>query len=180
MGKFLFAKGFKSLSVGILSCSGEAKINGLGLTNQDLLSIVNQLSALHHDYELKVSLVGGIPFCAIPKETDPNVNLCNICDAAIHQIVVGPDGNCRACVESPWTGGNILVDTLDDIWNSTPFEDIRMFRNVPSNCCSCKFVSACHGGCRASAFNSTGSVTGLDPLMPAEVPNDFILQNSKS
>ncbi len=174
MGQFIHSHGFKNFGVGVLSCSGEAKANGLKVSIEDLCSVFAQLSRLHQELDLWVGLSGGVPFCLFPKDADKSVKICNICDAAIHQIVIGADGNCRPCVEAPWIGGNILTDTIETIWMSSAFEDMRMFRNVPSRCCNCKYVSNCHGGCRTSAFNYTGSKTGHDPLMPSEMPYDFI------
>jgi len=178
MGKFIASLGFKSFSIGMASCSGDAIKNKLVLTVENLLAVINQLINIHQEIGLSVGFTGGIPFCAFPKEMDSSVMINNICDAAIDQIVIGANGDCRPCVESPWIGGNILTDKIESIWTSKVFEDIRMFANVPPACHPCRFVSACHGGCRASAYNSTGSITGFDPLMPKEIPNDYLLPSA--
>lgn len=176
MGRFLHLQGVTRFSVGLLSCSGSAKTNHMVLRREDVLPLCQQLAQVHHDFGLQVGFTGGVPFCTLPDDIDESVRLHNICDAAIHQIVIGPDGHCRPCVEHSGDGGNILTTPLEEVWKSSVFEEVRLFRNVPPECHRCRQVSVCHGGCRASACNYTGSITGRDPLMPEEVPSGFILE----
>ena len=178
MGCFLRPYGIMSFTVGVMSCSGLAKANDLTISIANLQSILAQLAELRSGFGMNVGLTGGVPFCAIPRDIEAEVHVNNTCDAAIHQIVIGPNGDCRPCVELPFVGGNIYRDSIEDIWMSSPFEQVRMFHNVPTDCRSCRFVSSCHGGCRASAYNFTGSICGKDFLMPSEIPSGFLLANT--
>jgi radical SAM protein with 4Fe4S-binding SPASM domain len=124
---------------------------------------------------MKTGFLGSVPVCSIPKDLDKSVSFYNSCDAAISQIVIGPNGDCRPCVEMPWSGGNILTRSIESIWKSKVFEDIRLFNNVPPECYECRFVSSCHGGCRASAYNLTKSIRGKSHFMPDILPPDIFL-----
>lgn len=166
-GKLLYALGFRAMSVGVLSQSGAALANGLKLDSFELNKACQQLQKLADDLGMRVGLTGGVPFCAL-KDVGASVKIHNICDAGIDQIVIGPDGNCRPCVEWPFSAGNILQMSLVDIWQSEVFRIPREFRDVPESCYPCVYVSRCRGGCRASAFNSTNMLQGADPLMPPQ------------
>jgi len=169
MGQFLHAEGFQTLAVGVMSYSGMAVRNNMFLTSSQLRNVVRQLEKVQKDFGLAVGLTGGIPHCVLGEEfTDSVVEMYNHCDAAISQIVVGPDGECRPCVEYPRSGGNILDEPLERIWTSPVFELVRSFQDVPESCHFCDRVSQCRGGCRVSALNYTGNLRGLDPLLLKE------------
>ena len=166
MGMFIYEEGLKNLVVGVLSYSGRAAKNNLLIDKEDLFRILDQLEKLSQDLDLSVGLVGGFPFCVLPeKHRNGSISIHNRCDAALNQIIVGPDGNCRPCVQSTVVGGNILEKSLEEIWSSPEFLSIRNFENVPDSCVDCEFISDCHGGCRAAAWKYTGDVKGLDPLL---------------
>lgn len=165
MGRFLKNEGFKNLAVGVLSYSGMAVKNGLLLNATQLNDMFDQLKAVNKDFGLTVGFTGGFPECILPKGwKDTSVEMYNTCDAAISQIVVSADGECRPCVEYPYSGGNILSQDLKDIWQSPVFLSIRNFEDVPKFCYQCKMVSSCRGGCRAAALNYSGVFQGPDPL----------------
>lgn len=170
MSDFLYEKGVRSMSVSLVSTSGQAALNGLLCTHLDLEEAYEQMSKAQE--KMPISFVGGLPFCSLPSHYDPSlVSMSNVCDAGITQIVVGPNGGLRPCVEWPEEAGNIFKDDIIDIWkNSKVFEDIRKFKNTPVVCRDCEQVPHCHGGCRASALAATKSICGYDPMMkPLEV-----------
>ena len=170
MSKFLKSLGVESMSVSLVSTSGLAAVNRLICDYEDLDNAYNQMVKIS-EY-MDISFVGGLPFCSLPMDYNPSVvSMSNICDAAISQIVIGPNGGLRPCVEWPQEAGNIFQDDLIDIWqNSEIFEGIRNFKNTPLKCRSCEQVPYCHGGCRASALAVTKDLCGDDPMMkPWEV-----------
>lgn len=164
MGEFLHRQGLTSFTTGLVSFCGQAAVNQLSLGRADLHQVYAQLAALNAKYGLEVGFTGGLPFCAVPKYgLADEVQMFNTCDAAICQVVVGPDGNIRPCVESSRVVGNALTDSIVQVWNtSQALQDIRMFKNTPTSCHSCKFVAECHGGCRAAALRYTGDPKGTD------------------
>lgn len=120
--------------------------------------------------KMNMAFVGGMPFCSLPEDYDPDkVKMANVCDAALAQVVIGPDGSIRPCVQWPESGGNIFTDDLKDVWLNSPlFISIRRFENTPYSCRTCSCVAACHGGCRAAALLATRDILGEDPLMISE------------
>jgi len=165
MALFLMQLGVESMSVSLASTSGQALKNNISCTRRDLLRTYEEAKKVSK--EIQISFVGGLPFCGLPKDYDPSIiSMANICDAALTQVVIGPNGGIRPCVEWPVEAGNIFNDSLKEIWQHSPvFKNIRKFKNVPNECIDCEEVAYCHGGCRASALAMTGDVRGKDPLM---------------
>jgi len=170
MSEFLYRKGVQSMSVSLVSTSGQAALNKLLCTHRHLEKAYEQMTKVRE--KMSISFVGGLPFCSLPSHYDPSlVSMSNVCDAGITQIVVGPNGGLRPCVEWPEEAGNIFENDIVDIWRTSPvFENIRNFKNTPVICRDCEQVPHCHGGCRASALAATKSICGYDPMMrPLEV-----------
>ena len=166
MGAFLLKHGVTQFSVSLVSTSGQAARDGLECRSTDLQIVYDQLVLLAP--KMDVSFVGGMPFCALPDDYDHHtVNMSNFCDAGIEQVVIGPNGGIRPCVETSFEGGNIFEDNLTAVWTgSEVFNRIRRYENVPPSCHSCCNVARCHGGCRASALCATGDLCGYDPMTP--------------
>ncbi|MBU0463366.1 MAG: heme b synthase [Proteobacteria bacterium] len=60
--------------------------------------------------------------------------------------------------------GNITKQTFKDIWeNSQVFNKLRDFNNLEGKCGICEFKQVC-GGCRARAYEATGSYQAQEPL----------------
>jgi radical SAM protein with 4Fe4S-binding SPASM domain len=170
MSDFLYEKGVKSMSVSLVSTSGQAALNNLLCTYTDLEKAYEQMIEVQKI--MPISFVGGLPFCSLPSKYDPDlVSMSNVCDAGITQVVIGPNGGIRPCVEWPEEAGNIFEEDIVDVWQSSKvFENIREFKNTPTICRNCKQVPHCHGGCRASALAATKDICGFDPMMkPVEV-----------
>jgi radical SAM protein with 4Fe4S-binding SPASM domain len=164
MGGFLAELGVNSFSASLVSTCGVAASKGLMCDHKDLMTVHSQLVELED--RMKVAFVGGMPFCALPSG-ESYIRMANVCDAAMEQIVVSPNGDLRPCVEIPFVAGNIYTDDIVDVWqNSSVLERIRRFENTPEFCRECSQVAHCHGGCRASAFFATKSEIGYDPIMP--------------
>ena len=163
MGSFLNREGFTNFSVALMSYSGRAIENNLFLNRKQFLEMHSQLENLQKDFDMSVGFVGGFPRCILPENSTITVH--NVCDAGLAQMVIAPDGTCRPCVEKTSIGGNILTESLQDIWQSEAFHFTRNFEDVPDECADCLYVSECRGGCRASAANFSGNARGPDPLM---------------
>jgi len=169
MGQFLHNLGVTQFSAGMVSYSGLAAKNNLLVDGKDLIKVYRQLEKLNTDLGMDVGFTGGMPLCLVPGNGYKGVvQVANVCDAAINQVVIGPDGGIRPCVEWPETLGSALTQDIAEVWLKSPeFNEIREFRNTPKSCRSCGFVADCHGGCRASAWRFSGEKTGPDPLREA-------------
>jgi len=153
------------MSVSLVSTSGQAALNSLLCNYLDLEKAYDQMLKVQEF--MPISFVGGLPFCSLPSHYDPSlISMANVCDAGITQIVIGPNGGLRPCVEWPEEAGNIFVDDIVEVWqNSSVFENIRQYKNTPKACRNCEQVAYCHGGCRASALAATKDICGFDPIM---------------
>lgn len=166
MGLFLHGMGVTQFSAGMVSYSGLAAKNNLLVDKKDLVKTYRQLEHLNKKYGMNVGFTGGMPLCVVPGNGYKGVvQISNVCDAAINQVVIGPDAGIRPCVEWPESVGSALTQDLAEVWLESPeFNEIREFRNTPLSCRSCGFIADCHGGCRASAWRYTGDKIGPDPL----------------
>ncbi len=60
--------------------------------------------------------------------------------------------------------GNIREKSFKEIWETSPiFKDLRNFKGYEGKCGQCEYVRVC-GGCRARAFEATGSYLAPEPL----------------
>lgn len=92
------------------------------------------------------------------------------CPAGQTMLSIRSDGKVVPC-SSFWTlvCGDVRARTLKDIWdNSEVLNNIRSLSEEPlasgdPSCGDCDYLSYCNGGCRASAYYSSGkSLKGLD------------------
>ena len=88
------------------------------------------------------------------------------CLAGVAQATIDPWGNVRPCNHAPLVCGNLLTQSLEEIWHSAAMEAWRGM--IPEECMGCEEFEVCRGGCRATAM-----LRGLqkDPLMtPPAIP----------
>ncbi|MCF6245826.1 MAG: heme b synthase [Desulfobacula sp.] len=73
-------------------------------------------------------------------------------------------GRVQTCGFLDVTCGDVTRQTFKDIWdNSQVFNQLRDFTNLESKCGICEFKRVC-GGCRARAYEATGSYLEEEPL----------------
>jgi len=82
------------------------------------------------------------------------------CLSGIAYCVIDPWGNVRPCTHVPVNCGNILKQSMEDIWQGPEMQKWRDM--IPDSCVLCSEISKCRGGCRAAAFLSDNP---HDPLM---------------
>jgi radical SAM protein with 4Fe4S-binding SPASM domain len=82
------------------------------------------------------------------------------CLAGIAQATIDPWGNVRPCNHAPLVCGNLLTQSLEEIWHSAAMGAWR--KMIPEECLGCGEFEVCRGGCRAVAL-----LRGLekDPLI---------------
>ncbi len=82
------------------------------------------------------------------------------CLAGVAQATIDPWGNVRPCNHAPLVCGNLLTQSLEEIWHSAAMMKWREM--IPNECRRCLAFEKCRGGCRATAM-----LRGLerDPLM---------------
>ncbi len=102
----------------------------------------------------------------IRTQTKPGQNLafCSICKES---VAIRPDGWMVPC-NSFWDYeiGNVLTTDIKEIYRSEKAQRIRDLSSHTSDelegCRDCLYTGVCSGGCRASAFSSSHSLTGID------------------
>lgn len=83
------------------------------------------------------------------------------CTAGIATCTILPNGDVVPCPFLRLVAGNIYTDSLENIWlNSALFNKLRD-RKKYKVCGSCKYLAYC-GGCRKSAFQTSGKIDGFD------------------
>lgn len=168
MAELLSSHGVKSFSIGNFAYTGAAKNKkSLGIAKEQFAEICSTLRKIRSELGMDTSITGGFPICAADKVDDELFDMiANVCDAGLNQLVVDPQGYLRPCVEYKERVGNILTDNLADVWNKSPFLcKLQNFEHVPKECYSCKHVSTCKGGCRASARSFFGKLDSPSPIM---------------
>ena len=91
----------------------------------------------------KVKFGNCIPQCFYPSSSIG-------CLAGIAYCSIDPWGNVRPCNHAPLICGNLLEQSLEEIWNSEAMEYWRGL--IPSQCKHCLELPKCHGGCQALAM----------------------------
>ena len=94
-----------------------------------------------------------IPQCFYPSSSTG-------CLAGVAYCTVDPWGNVRPCNHAPLLCGNLLEQSIEEIWHGEALQQWREM--LHPDCARCLELPRCHGGCRAMAL-----VLGLDhdPLM---------------
>ena len=122
----------------------------------------------------KVKFGNCIPQCFYPSSSTG-------CLAGIAYCTIDPWGNVRPCNHAPLICGNLLEQSLEEIWNSEAMEHWRGL--IPSQCKHCLELPKCHGGCQALAM-----LLGMDkdPLIgrpvltkPQELPGKSALEGTQ-
>jgi heme b synthase len=73
-------------------------------------------------------------------------------------------GRVQTCGFLDVTCGDVRAESFKDIWkHSRVFNELRDFSNLTGKCGACEYVRVC-GGCRARAYEATGSYLTEEPL----------------
>ena len=84
-------------------------------------------------------------------------------DIARRPVTIDYNGNLRFCNHSPVVLGNIMKNTVDEIFNSPQLAEWRDV--VPGYCKDCKEFATCRGGCRAASQQCGKSLDTPDPVI---------------
>jgi len=90
-----------------------------------------------------------------------------ICAAGKKKFAVRPDGNAVPCYsfhDEQFVAGNILSDSIEDIWNHPLMKAFRTLSpdHYVGYCSGCSLKTHCYS-CRAIAYNICGSIYASDP-----------------
>jgi radical SAM protein with 4Fe4S-binding SPASM domain len=128
----------------------------LQVTSEELIQAVDQVEFLRSQ-KARIKHSGCIPQCFTPSGAYG-------CTAAITFCTIDPWGNVCPCNHVSYYCGNILKQSINEIWKSSLMTNWR--NNISSDCNNCAAFGVCHGGCHA-AGNLLGQVN--DPLMSGPI-----------
>ena len=89
------------------------------------------------------------------------------CVAGQTICLIRSDGEVLPCSYFPVSGGNIFTQSMEEIWNSKLFLEMRDFDVYKGKCGVCEYRGVC-GGCRARAYAVTGDYLDPEPFCDYE------------
>lgn len=130
----------------------------IALSEVELLTTIEQLTKMQEN-DRAVRFGNCIPQCFARSKSSG-------CFAGTAFLSIDAFGNAKPCNHSSLTCGNLLSDSLEQVWYSSSMQSWREL--IPQQCNKCTEFSNCHGGCRAETFRVN---TGQDPLMKKRISN---------
>lgn len=125
-------------------------------------------SALQGTLEL---LWGGVGTFKNKKKDAERLVIQTRCLACFHRFNIAADGTVQPCNLLPLTAGNIVTESVEDVWNSPLFAALRNRDSLRGKCGRCDYRYSC-GGCRARAYAVSGDYFAEDPRCQREGVND--------
>jgi radical SAM protein with 4Fe4S-binding SPASM domain len=135
-----------------------------------LMTAIDQIIAAHDDFPFKGSVGFGtaLPYCLHPGLAERRM-LAN-CGVGTYFGAVTSQGQFRICNQSKMNFGNVLDQSLSDIWLSEELTEVyRRLKWVQEPCASCAVLKDCGGGCKVDEGCASGelcidrNVRGLPP-----------------
>jgi len=113
---------------------------GIEPSAKELKIVVGFVDRLRRD-GARVKFGNCVPQCFVE-------NSSTGCLAGVAYCAVSPWGELRPCNHSPTVAGNLLTQSVEEVWRSSKMEE---WRNLMPNECEteCSVFSTCHGACRA-------------------------------
>lgn len=127
------------------------------LSNEEVRNLAQDLLWIRDHLGMDIDIMEALPKCVFPKEIlkQDLPFLKRKCQAGLSIIAISPNGDVRPCTHNPEIYGNILNESLDDIWQR--MSQWRTTEMIPTKCKECKYFLSCHGGCRTNAKTFYGN-----------------------
>jgi radical SAM protein with 4Fe4S-binding SPASM domain len=86
-----------------------------------------------------------------------------MCSVGNNALTIMPNGDVFPCRRLPVKLGNLLENSIYEIWYTSPFLwEIRNPSNLKGKCLNCQYIPICRG-CRAMAYAMDGDYFAQDP-----------------
>lgn len=121
-------------------------------TREQFRSAVGQMIRAKDEIKAFRGRVGfgtAVPYCADPRLLPEG--LASSCGVGTWFCAINPSGDVRLCNQSPRVYGNVLDETLEEIWNKPALDEFRILEWVDEPCRSCTWLPDCAGGCKVDA-----------------------------
>ena len=95
---------------------------------------------------------------------DPESPLLNYetrCPCGVHYVRITPEGKVTPCPYMPVVAGDLLIQSFQEIWESSPVFTRLRSGGLGGRCGRCEYREVC-GGCRARAYADSGDFMGPD------------------
>lgn len=137
----------RSLTIQRIIPQGRAKnTNKFFISAQHAAHALGEIERIEKDFRLRIIFEDTVPFCSVPARFH---RFLRRCEWGYTRASLDGDGNLSRCGADPRYGlGNILQNSLGEIWNSSQIlKDFRGKRYLPEECHQCSMFEKCGGGC---------------------------------
>ena len=153
------------VATGAASCKDVFSLN-----KNHALDALKAIEAIRNDFDIDITVEDPFPLCKTPSKYWKYMTKCAW---GYDKVSINGDGNMSRCGADPrYSLGNILNESLDDLWNNSPA--LRVFREkkfLPEECHKCQHLGTCGGGCALGCENSDSF--RLDSLLRANEKDDL-------
>jgi len=143
--RFLGDLGVRTVGLNALIYAGHGKLVGTGLSESQLLPLLETAKKLTQSYDQKLIWYTPTQYCNF----DPVQNNLGIkgCTAALYNMCIEPNGDTIPCQSYYESLGNFLAKDWQSIWNHDVSKSLRERRYIQTKCTVCEILSECGGGC---------------------------------
>lgn len=133
-----------------------AKEEKYAIIKEMLATAFEQVAKINTELGIESSMVDAFPLCLIPEEYHQYLAKC---DWGYGTASMDMNGNISRCAVAEHTGenllGNVLKDSLEDIWENAPtLKKFRKKEYLRKECQGCEKLETCGGGCPMSCGNN--------------------------
>ena len=123
--------------------------NKKDLNIDDYIKVLQQCESIENKYNINCKMEDSLPLCLFQLKYHKYILPCK---GGFVSAYIDPKGNMRRCAASSYMLGNILDNSISEIWKkSNIMNDFRTFNWLPSFCKKCVKINDCRGGCSVSA-----------------------------
>lgn len=142
---FLKNLGVKSFAVNSIIKAGKSRHQDPGLSEEELLPILNRLQQRAEQEEMKFTWYTPTQYCRLnPVELDLGVKQCT---AGKYNLAIEPDGTVIPCQSFFKPLGNILNDPFEKIYQHDFLVSLRRRDWAMDKCRTCEWLPNCGCGC---------------------------------
>jgi radical SAM additional 4Fe4S-binding domain len=153
--EYLGQLGLKTVGLNALIYSGRGKTVGTGLSEQELLPLLEQAKTITNRYAQRLIWYTPTQYCNFdPVQMQLGVKGCT---AALYNMCIEPDGSVIPCQSYYQSLGKLLTDSWDSIWNHPLSQQLRLRKSLPEKCSACALIQECGGGCPLTFAQETCS-----------------------
>ena len=160
--KFLASLGINHISSTRAGCPGNCSdFSDISLSLKDFQKYLEELYVAGQEIGVSVGVLESYPYCGMKELLRYQQFLGRRCSAGITTVTIGSNGLVRPCSHLDVQYGNILSESLEEIW--LKMEEWRNGSMIPLECRKCPLLEICGGGCRMEAKMRYGSPNAMDP-----------------